>query len=170
VHPTPDAVTPADPLLETYNWIEAQGLENLRFHLAATDDLKKESITTFNVLLALAGALVAYAVKSLTKDGWNSLNTPALVSGIYLAALCALVVWKCLLIGTVPAPTNSPKNLLTYIDYPLAVAKSLELLNVDERIDQAMKRNNGLAGWINGIRLAALGAFLLAAITHFLGA
>ena len=93
------------------DWTEKAAQENLKFHLQNADSLAKEANTTLTVLLAALGGVLAYALKLLDSGLISATLVSVAVLTLYLTALCSLLVFKCMKIAPIPAPTNEPKNL-----------------------------------------------------------
>ena len=154
------------------DWIEKAGIENLKQRIATADILSKEAATTLTVVLAGAGGAWAYAIKLLDEQATRG-GVAAVWAGAWLTFVAAVLVWKCLQIGTIPAVYNQPGQLLqragsgeTYEEWRFG-----ELENLEERIGQATTRNNEMARRLNIVRvlatltpfLAAIGVLLFAA-------
>lgn len=138
-------------MTELLDWVEKAAIENLRFHLQSTENLTKEAQTTLTVLLAGLGASLAYALKDVGAGVFSDVTFGIIVLTIYLMINCALVVFKCMKIAPIPAPTNEPKNLYN-VNYELAVLRKFELDNIQDRIDQAVRRNDATTAWLNRSR------------------
>ncbi|WP_315136761.1 hypothetical protein [Achromobacter marplatensis] len=140
---------------ELLDWVEKAAVENLRQHHQAADVLAKESATTLTVLLAgMAGAL-AYAAKAVEADAWGWLPVSSAVFSAYLLLLCLRLVLKCLKIEDIPSVYNEPLNLLQP-DLSLEQIRRYELENAQQRINDAVARNNRVASALNRIRVAAI--------------
>ena len=150
---------------ELLDWAEKAALENIKFHLQNSDNLAKEATTTLTVLLAGLGAALAYTLKAL--DSGIATTTTAGAAGmtLYLAALSGLLVFRCMKIAPIPAPTNEPRNLYQK-GFELDALREVELTNIQERIDQAVARNDGTTAWLNRVRLlAVLSPFIFLAVS-----
>lgn len=134
---------------ETLDWIERAALENIRGHLQSADTLAKEAATTLTILLAALSGAFGY---SLTNSDYR-LSAVALTA--YLFALCAILVTRCMMIKEFPATTNEPRNL-NQEGFPLDVLRSVELRNIQDRIDQAAQRNAITAQWLNRVRIGTI--------------
>jgi hypothetical protein len=133
---------------DVLEWVEKAALENMRGHAQAAETLSKEATQTLTVLLAMLSGALAYAVKSV------SLWMPVMLV-FYLFALCVILVTKCMMIGEFPAITNEPNNLMQD-GYELDVLRKVELRNIQQRIDQAGKRNTVTAKWLNRVRVGII--------------
>jgi len=151
------------------DWAEKAGLENLRYHLQSADHLIKEANTTLTILFTGAGAALAFALKGLELPKVSSVAYASAGLSVFLFFLAGLVVWKCIWIGDMPMPTNSPMNLFQP-DYELNTLRKVELRNIDARIEQAAQRNLKTATWLNGLRAFAIVGTPLIGITFFLAA
>lgn len=140
---------------ELLDWTEKAALENLKFHLQNADNLAKEASTTLTVFLAGLGAALAYTLKAIDAGAVTSTAAGATGLMLYLTALCGLLVFKCMKIAPIPAPTNEPRNLYQK-DFSLDVLREVELNNTQERINQAVARNDGTTAWLNRVRVMAV--------------
>jgi hypothetical protein len=144
------------------DWVEKQAQENLHFRVQDTEALKKDSTTTLNILLAGMAGAFAYGMRLYPKsEGWEI--AAVFVFATYLLALCAVLIFKCLKICAIPAPTNEPRNLYQET-FTLEQLRKVELENVQSRIDEVVKRNNSVALWLNRVRLLAVCSPIVAAI------
>jgi hypothetical protein len=149
---------------ELLDWTEKAAQENLKFHLQNADNLAKEANTTLTVLLAALGAALAYTLKVFDAGTATAATAGAAGLTLYLTALCGLLVFKCMKIAPIPAPTNEPRNLYQK-DFALDALREVELNNTQERIDQAVARNDGTTAWLNKVRvLAVLSPFIFAVV------
>jgi hypothetical protein len=163
-------------MTDLLDWTEKAALENLRFHLQNADNLAKESNTTLTVLLAALGAVLAYTLRVDSAGTVNAINIGAGVLTAYLVALSTLLVYKCMRIAPIPAPTNEPRNLYQK-NFKVEMLREIELNNMQERINQIVARNDALTTWLNRIRLFAVaspivflaGAFLAAHLLDLCG-
>ena len=140
-------------------WVEKAALENLRGHWQTADTLAKEAGTTLAILLAMLSGAFTYAL-----NGANFAGAFALVA--YLFLLCVALVTKCMMIGEFPAITNEPRNL-NQKGYDLDAIRSVELRNIQERIDHAAQRNAVTARWLNRVRVGAICTPLVYAASIF---
>lgn len=154
---------------DEYDWIEKAGIENLKGRVATADTLAKEAVTTLTVLLAGSGGAWAYALKLLDEQATTG-AVAAVVAGAWLTALSMALVFLCLMIAPIPAVYNQPKKLLerpshgwTFDQWRLA-----ELLNIDERIARAVRRNNSVGDRLNWVRGLATATPILSGIGAWL--
>lgn len=136
------------------SWAERSAQENLKFHLQNADNLAKEANTTLTVLLAALGATLAYALKAFDSGALSSVIIGAAGLTLYLTVLCGFLIFKCMKIAPIPAPTNEPRNIYQK-GFDLGVLREIELQNTQERIDQAVARNDGTTAWLNRVRVMA---------------
>jgi hypothetical protein len=136
------------------DWVEQAALENIRFHLQNADNLAREATTTLTIFLAGIGGTMAHAVKGFEKSPVTDGCIASAVLAAYLTVLAALLVFKCMKIAPIPAPTNEPKNLYQP-KFDLAKLKEIELDNLQQRIEQAVERNDTTTGWLNKARMLA---------------
>jgi len=119
------------------------------------------------IIIAGASGALAYAAKSSE----SPLNLPlALAFGllsIYLFALCAVLVFKCLMVGVFPSPTNEPEHLYQK-KFPVEALREVELKNIQYRIKAAVRINDSRALWLNRIWAAATASPIIFGITFFL--
>jgi hypothetical protein len=140
---------------ELLDWAEKAALENLKFHLQNADNLAKEANTTLTVMLAALGAALAYALKAFDSGVATTTTAGAVGLTLYLTAVCGLLVFKCMKIAPIPAPTNEPRHLYQK-EFELDALREVELTNMQERIDQAVARNDGTTAWLNRVRVLAV--------------
>lgn len=143
---------------ETLDWIERAALENMRGHLQSADTLAKEATTTLTILLAALSGAFGYALT----DSDYRVSAVALTG--YLFVLCAMLVTRCMKIGEFPATTNEPRNL-NQEGFPLDALRKVELRNIQDRIDQAARRNAITAQWLNRVRIGAICSPIIFAAT-----
>lgn len=154
---------------ELLEWVEKQALENLRFRIQDAENLTKESNTTLTLLLTGMGAGLAYGIKLLDSNAEPWLLLSVFMFSAYLLVLCALLIFKCIKISAIPAPTNEPSNLYQ-VEFSLDSLREAELKNVQQRINEAVTRNNLVAAWLNRIRLFAVGSPIIFSVVAFLAA
>lgn len=142
-------------MTELLDWTEKAALDNLKFHLQNADNLAKEASTTLTVLLAGIGGAIAYTLKGFDSGVATAATIGAGGLTLYLTVLCVLLVFKCMKIEPIPAPTNEPRHLYQK-SFDLNVLRELELDNMQERIDQAVRRNDGTTAWLNRVRVMAV--------------
>ena len=144
---------------DVLEWVEKAALENMRGHAQSADALAKEAGTTLTILLAMLSGAFAYALRASDLVGAVALTA-------YLFALCVVLVINCMMIGEFPAITNEPRNL-NQKGYDLDAIRSVELRNIQERIDQAARRNAITARWLNRVRIGAICSPLVFAVAIF---
>lgn len=142
-------------MTDLLDWVEKQALENLRFRIQDADNLTKESNTTLTILLAGMGASLAYGIKLLDANSESWILLAVFMFSAYLLVLCMLLIFKCLKISAIPAPTNEPQNLYQ-VEFSLEALREVELKNLQERINETVRRNDMVATWLNRIRLLAV--------------
>lgn len=148
---------PETKLLEL---VERAAYENLREHIGNADLIRKEANTTMALLLAGAGAALAYVGNAVAMQ---PLMAAALSVSVYLFALAGLLNWKCLGLVAYPALYNEPGNL-NHPEYALEQVRQWELENVQARIDEAAAINTRRSRWLNRCRYAAVATPLVAII------
>ena len=153
-----------DKLLD---WVEQAALENIRAHIKSADDIKRESSIALAVLLAGASGSLAYAAKALEAPINNHVALAFGVLSVYLFALCAALVIRCLRVGSFPSPTNQPNNLYQK-SHQLYRLREVELRNMQKRIEDAAEINEATTKWLNGVRAAATASPLILGVTFFL--
>ena len=136
------------------DWVEVNAQENVRFHLHNANVLAKEAATTLTLTLTGLGAALAHGVHGLAGGALTAAHGASLALAAYLTLLAVATVFKCMKIAPIPAPTNEPGNLYQP-RFPLERLREAELKNLQERIEEAVARNDAVTGWLNRIRLAA---------------
>jgi len=158
VVPEPDVIDS-----ELLSFAESQGRANMDFHLFNADHLNKEANTLLAVLLAGAGGGLALAVSS-AKDATILWPTYAIAAGsLYLFAVAALTVWKCLHIKDIEAPANEPGNLFPH-DATALMVRRAELRNLQVRIRANIERNRQTSMWLNISRYLATATPVISAL------
>jgi len=114
----------------------------------------KEATTTLTIFLAGIGATMAHAIEGLDESSIPDGTIASSVLATYLAILAMLLVFKCMKISPIPAPTNEPKHLYQP-DFELTALKEVELENLQARIEFAVARNDSTTGWLNKVRMLA---------------
>ncbi|HDV6327439.1 TPA: hypothetical protein RJR39_003532 [Burkholderia cenocepacia] len=146
------------------DWIEKAAIENLKAHHATADVIAKEASTTLTVLLAGAAGGLAYAGKALDAHSWTWYSFGAAAFTAWMTWLCYRCVKECLMISPIPQIYNEPRNL----DAPELTLNELreqEIAGLQNRIDEAAKRNGGLSTKMNNIRKLAVASPLVFAIS-----
>jgi len=141
--------------LEVANWAEQRGMENLREHMAAMDDLKKDSNTALTILMTAGGASLAYAINHLVDTAVPNVVAGAAVLSLYLLGLAGVLLHKCLRVRDAPTVANEPLKLYQP-KFSIGELKAEEIKNIDKRIKDARSRNAETSRWLNAIRYAAL--------------
>jgi len=139
-----------------YEWIERNGIENLKARVATADTLAKEASTTLTVLLAGIGGSLAFAGKSL--EGHVTYQTVAAITTCgWLVFLSATLVHFCMMVRPIPTVYSQPASLLqrkatgaTFDDWRYG-----ELLNIEDRIQEVIRRNQVVARKLNLVRSLA---------------
>ena len=137
------------------DWAEQHALENIRFHLGTADTLAKEATTTLTLLLAGVGGTMAHAMQGINKETMSDSHVASIVLAVYLVVISATLVYKCMRVAPIPAPTNEPKNIYQP-NFKLDDLREAELNNLQTRIDDSVKRNDSVATWLNLIRFLAV--------------
>jgi len=145
---------------ETLEWIEKAATENLKGHSQTVDTLAKEALTTLTILLAALSGAFGYALTA------SDYRIGAVVLTIYIFVICVTLVTRCMMIEEFPAITNEPRNL-KQDGFPLDILRSVELQNMQCRIDMAAQRNAITAQWLNRLRIAAICSPLIFATITF---
>ena len=142
------------------DYIERAALENIRSHIKNADDIAKEAQSTLVVLMAAAGAAIAYSLSAIDAGMVTAASFSAGVLAIYISILAIVLVIRCMMMGDLQAPTNEPKNL----DAPelsLETLRIAELQSIQKRIDLNVERNNRVADQLNRVRgFAAAGPII----------
>lgn len=136
-------------------WAEQMALENLRGHLGNLDAIKKETVITLSVLFAALAGCVAFLGQHVDGKHLQPLAWGALSGALWLFGVCAALVVRCLRIADAPAVTNNGRALYQP-QYTLAEMRKLELINIDNRSDQARQRAMRDSDWLNRLRVVAL--------------
>lgn len=139
-------------MTELIEYAEKAGFDNMRERIEVAGTIQREANTVMALLLAGAGAALAFAASD--KGTRVGLTFAALAVCLYLFSLAALLNWKCLGLIAYPACCNVPKNL-NKPEYKLEQIRLWELENLQARIDQAIVINEQRSGWLNRCRYAA---------------
>lgn len=136
---------------ETLDYAERCGMENMRERIEVAGVIQSEANTTMTLLLAGAGAALAYASDV---EAQPAIATAAMIVSAYLFAVAAVLTGTCLGLIAYPAAANEPKNL-NQPDYATDQIRAWELENLQARIDQAVQINEHRSRWLNRCRFAA---------------
>lgn len=149
-------------------WIEKAAIGNLKGRRETADILAKEAATTLTVLLAGVGGSLAYGVKLLDGETSNTIIAAAAVC-VWLTLLAISLVLFCLRIGEIPVVYNEPGKLLkrSLAQESFDEWRRGELENMQERIDQTVRRNNTTARNLNYVRLLAVCTPFIAVLAPF---
>lgn len=153
---------------EFLKWVEQAGAENMKFRVQSAEQLAKDANTTLTLLLAGVGGALAFVAKTLQGPNHPS---PSVLAGagalaLWFMLLAVLTLHYCVQTRAFPAPTNEPKNLYQP-KFALIDLREVELNNLQERIEQLTKRNDGVATRLDRVRYACAAApivFLIAAV------
>jgi hypothetical protein len=138
--------------MDHLDYVEREAKENITFHLANLDALKKEAESTLNFLFLILSGAAAYTVQLIKDD--NPFG--ALVLGTataYLSLVAVYITQRCLTSGDVMPPTNEPDNLKLNEGQDLDALRKEELKNLHERIQFNRARNTLLGKRLNKSRL-----------------
>ncbi|CAM3348332.1 hypothetical protein [Polaromonas hydrogenivorans] len=166
--PVPEDM-PSHITLPELEWIERCAIENLKSRVLTADVLAKDAASTLLLLLAgMAGAL-AYAKPLIDGVSAPSAWVSAAVA-LWLALLAALMVLGCLMTISIPAVYNQPNNLLMRDPQTDSWVKwrYSELLNIQDRINAAVKRNKRIAKRLNQLRILATATPLVAILAGWI--
>ena len=152
-----------DKLLD---WVEGAALENIRAHIKSAEDIKRESNTALTIIIAGGSGALAFVANALHAPINIHVTVAMAVLSIYLFALCAILVIRCLRVGSFPSPTNEPKNLYQK-QYRLSRLREAELKNIQRRIEDAAQINDVRSLWLNRIWVAATLSPMVFCITFF---
>lgn len=154
------------------DWVERCAIENLKSRVQTADVLAKEAAATLLLLLGGTGGALAYARPLLDGAAAPSAWVAAAVAG-WLAVLAMLLVLGCLMAIRIPAVYNQPNRLLARdpTTDSLDDWRYGELLNLQDRIDAAVQRNNRIALRLNVLRaLAAATPVVVGVAARLVGA
>lgn len=146
-------------------WAEQCGVENLKRKLDSADTLAKEAEHTLTLIVAAAGASLAYAIKAFEPEATTPIVFGTAVLCGYLTIVGFVLVVGGMLIRSIPALHQEPKNI-AQPGYSIDDIREEELKNIQERIKQASERNTKTTRYINFARIATMLSplvFLLAA-------
>jgi hypothetical protein len=152
------------------DWIEKQAAENLKFRLQICETLAKDANNLLTVLIAAIGAVVAYAINSVSDDNLNMLSIGAIAMTAWLMLVATGLVVKCIVTTDLMPPGNEPKNL-SLNGYSLEQIRKFELDNVQNSINHVAIRNQNTVYWLDKARLAAVASpivFILAAAVFWI--
>lgn len=140
-------------------WAEEVGYENLKERIASGNAIAAQAATTLTLVLAGMGGALAYAVRVFEP----SPSAPVVASAalcVWLMAIAALLVLKCINVADAPMLHNQPGNLLLP-GHTLAEVRAGELVGLQSRIWQQVDRNNARGAWLNACRNLAIGSPLV---------
>jgi hypothetical protein len=138
------------------DWAERIGTENLRGRLAVGDHLITQANTLLTLLVAGMGGAMLYGAK-IFEPLPSPLAWGAAWVSIWLAFIATLLAAQCIVTKPTPALFNEPKNIYKpALELTEIAIREFEMERVQERIEQAKRRNAGIATWLDLCRYAAL--------------
>lgn len=146
------------------DWVERNGLENLRARLQNAEVLAKEAANALTVALAGIGGGLAYGIKALESGALAPWAIAVWVATGWLTICAALVLTRCIQTRELELPTGSPRNLFQP-KFTVDQLREVELENIQARIDRTAARNHEVAFWLDRCRLmlvATPGVYLVA--------
>ena len=142
-----------DDQLKMLELAEKAGYDNLRDRRTTADVLAKEANAWLSLLILAAGGSFAYGVRILEPGATSPVVIGAAVASVWLVATSALTVWKCMMIRPLPALYNEPANIYQPdLPYTGRQMREFELKNIQQRIEDATRRNDSVARWLNIVR------------------
>ncbi|UCU95227.1 hypothetical protein [Hydrogenophaga taeniospiralis] len=138
-------------------WIEEHAVENMKARVETATVLARESEHTLLLVLTGTAGALAYGVQVL--DGKLSNSTIAAAAAcIWLMAVSAYLVLRCMKIGPVPAIYSHPETLCKrfQLNVPHEEWRTMVILKMEPRINSLIARNERVAKALNLARLAAL--------------
>ncbi|MHB0926908.1 MAG: hypothetical protein ACYC1F_10430 [Gallionellaceae bacterium] len=136
---------------ERLKWMEDEARANAIFHVDSAAVLVKEANTTLNLLLAGAGGALAYMVALVQQGGvrWAAVGMAAV--SVYLFALAALLIFKCLRIQPIWPTSNEPQNL-NQPEMDFEQLRNADLESKQRCIERNRERNDRVGMWLNRCR------------------
>ncbi len=138
--------------MEKLDFIEAATRTNAAFQIASADHLTREANATLLLLLSGAGGSLAYAI-SLFEKGVTWAWAGMAAACMFLFALAAVLVFGCLLLRDVYPSANEPGPMLAF-DGSLDDLRRAELESQQRCIERNRRRNDGVAAWLQRVRIA----------------
>ena len=139
--------------MEHLEYVERESARNMDFHLENMECLQKESQTTLTFLYAVIAASFAGAVKMFESGTGTNVALALCVLCAYLSGLGVFLVFGCLTVRIVKAPTNEPANLMLKEGYSSDEIRQFELENLQQRIEFNRKRNDRTGSFLNWCRV-----------------
>lgn len=130
---------------------EAAGMAAMRDTYEAATIARREASATVTLFLAGAGGALAMAART---DTGVPMVVAALAVSLWLFALAAAVVLRCLGLEAYPAAYQEPQNLLN-APGALDQIRRAQLSLLQERLDEAKRINARRADALNVLRLVA---------------
>lgn len=142
--------------MDTLDFVEKQADRLASFRLETMELLNKRAHTLATVLLGGAGAAAVYYLKTIGEGAASLVMARHLLSAaVWLFAVAAVVVWKCLRTGLSYPPGEEPAALLDYTG-DLSSLRQGCLRTLDLRTRQWADRNTTCGVWLNHCYLAAI--------------
>lgn len=136
-------------------WIEKQANDALAFAFESRTILAREAQTTLNWLFAISAGSGGYMIKLLADDKLEFwIGLPLLIASVAGAVCAGRLIKNAMMTTAVIGHGNSPKNLLIskFIAHELPTMRTLECVNLQERIELCRKRNHQVGDAINEAR------------------
>ncbi len=146
---------------EQLDYAERCGIENMRERIEVAAMIQREANTALALLLAGAGAALAYAAGDSTRQ----MSIAAFAVSVYLFCLALLLANKCLGLIAYPAIFNEPGKL-NRPEYSLEQIRNWELENLQARINEAVQINEQRGELLNRCRVAAAFTPVIAALAY----
>lgn len=141
--------------IETIRWVEGEARANSAFQVSCADALERQASALMNLLLAGAGAGLAYAVNLAEMKAaiWQQAGMTA--AAFWLFGVAALLLVRVLWSRPIYGPANDPVNLKSAHEMELAEALEHELENRQFCITYNRARNDSVGRWLNICRWLA---------------
>ncbi|MES1924716.1 hypothetical protein [Salinisphaera sp. T31B1] len=132
--------------LDQIEFAEREGDASMRERIDNASMLQRQATTAITLVLAGAGAALLFAARGAGSFG--GVEAGSISIALWLFAIAALLVRKCLAADEYPAAYNLPLDLI-HDEHSLVDIRRARLEKLDERIREAILKNDDRARWLN---------------------
>ena len=145
-----------------------EGKENAQFHLDNAEALCREANGSLTIVMAAGLGALGYTASLIEKAAPDNLVVATAMVSIHLFIVAGLLVRKCLSAEDIMPITNEPRNLV-HEDFEWEDVVSVEIENLNSRIDFNQARNKAVGNWLNRLRYAAFATPATFVVAYLVG-
>lgn len=152
---------------QTIDWLEQHAKAVFEFGIEARAKLNREVHVTLSFVAVAMATAFGTGLQFYFKDGLKRPGIGLLGLAVYLAAVLAIGVVRCLRVGPVYPPSADPAQLLAYLKRvrtskdPLNTTRHAELISMQTRIQRNNDRVRELATEFSTLQYLILAAPLV---------